>query len=328
MSNSPELTLPRVQRAWTDDEIHDLICQAARSNDEFALALLSRRGVRPDFQRLVSDFLNLKRASNVILVQKFFPGIIDTVYNGLPLLEHFATHEERYVRDLLINSADQRRTCAQARDILTRLDKGAHERSWEALSHASMYFVERPPGNFQFGFLHTAIAQERVDLVWACLNAGSSPNSTMHRGHAFNKALTKDMTECVLVLIGYGADCNLISRDGNPLWNAITSDNHQLLCTLLDRGADPNSVIGATSLLCKTIEEARTPTMFTELPAINQMACVLILAGADLYARNVEGRLYLDEVFPGGDEQIDAFVAEHFPSLPGRARMTKACREW
>lgn len=316
-----------VQRANTYKEVDDLVCTLASCRDRFGMALLSRLSIKPRLCSVVGRIFSYGNPQRAVFTSFFFPRIIDAEYEGRPLLGQFVSyHDAHFVRQLVVSSADPRRAWGELRDSIYMVSPNS--KLHDLLTSSSVFCSAPDLWPLALSSLFAAVQREDVDIVWQYLNAGCPADTVADGSTLLHLALASEATDCALVLIGYGADCNRPSRDGKlPLeYNVVARELH-LLCSLLDHGADPNAHLETTSLVCSTIKYRRREQRFAEFPDLYEAACVLVLAGADLHARDATGRLHLEDEFPGGDEQIDAFVAENFPTLPGRGRMTKACRE-
>lgn len=108
--------------------------------------------------------------------------------------------------------------------------------------------------------------------------------------------------------------CDLGADPSAALAQAIKADFTEGVLALLERGADANRVEEGKSVLQIAVECAKHPgdaPRFGDCPTAFPVARLMLDYGADPFARDSGGALFLDAHFPGGQGQMDEFRAAH-----------------
>ena len=103
------------------------------------------------------------------------------------------------------------------------------------------------------------------------------------------------------MLIAHGAEVNAISKAGTqPIHDAALGDNAEVIRELATHGADINA---------RTRDEAQTPLYIAA--AMGKMKAVeaLVALGADLKAKDSQGRTPLDAAERAGLTDVAAFLS-------------------
>ncbi|KAK2497977.1 hypothetical protein MC885_016202 [Smutsia gigantea] len=150
-------------------------------------------------------------------------------------------------------------------------------------------------------------AQDCVNLL---LQHGASPNPVNDLASPIHEAAKRGHVECIKSLVDHGADTDCdIRRLGTPLY--VACENQQVACArkLLESGASVNEGRGLDSPLHAVARVASA-----------ELAHLLVDFGADIHARNAEGKRPV-ELLPPGSSVIQLLQREGPPSLMQLCRL-------
>lgn len=158
--------------------------------------------------------------------------------------------------------------------------------------------------------LHYAAKTGDEDAVREILSSGADPNAMEDDGETpLHHAARADFTQPALIeitrlLLAAGADPNARSMtDETALHRAIHSANPQVVNMLLESGADPNAKndLGWTPLHVLVL---------SNYPDVIVVAEQLVVAGANVNARDTDGRTPLDRAKKFNRLPIAKYLAE------------------
>ncbi|XP_013000327.1 ankyrin repeat and SOCS box protein 9 [Cavia porcellus] len=151
--------------------------------------------------------------------------------------------------------------------------------------------------------LFNACISGSLDCVNLLLQNGASPHSESDLASPIHEAAKRGHMECIEALVAYGANINHnISHLGTPLY--LACEKQQLACVkkLLESGADVNQGKDLDSPLHVAAR------MYSE-----ELACLLMDFGANIQARNAEGKRPVD-LLPPDSPLIKLFLQREGPS--------------
>jgi ankyrin repeat protein len=117
-----------------------------------------------------------------------------------------------------------------------------------------------------------AVRAGRIDMVRFLLSVGAKPDAD-----TMGEAGAGQSTALVQILLNAGADINAQSRYGTPLGRATSGGNVAMVKCLLAAGANPGTA---------QTSDAATPLHLNTSDNADEIAQLLIAAGADVKARN------------------------------------------
>jgi len=158
----------------------------------------------------------------------------------------------------------------------------------------------RPSGPMPWS-LEYSETRGKTGVTKMLLEMGADPNAIGTDGATplANAAFKGDL-EGVRLLLTHGAKVNAISKAGTqPIHDAALGDSAEVVRELVTHGADINA---------RTRDEAQTPLYIAA--AMGKMKAVeaLVLLGADLTAKDSEGRTPLDAAERAGLTDVAAFL--------------------
>jgi uncharacterized protein len=157
-----------------------------------------------------------------------------------------------------------------------------------------------PSGPMPWSLESTAM-RGQTGVTKMLLAMGADPNAIGTDGRTpLADAAFKGDLEAVRLLLAHGAQVNAISKAGTqPIHDAALGDSAEVIRELVTHGADINA---------RTRDEAQTPLYIAA--AMGKMKAVeaLIALGADLKAKDFQGRTPLDAAERAGLTEVAAFL--------------------
>merc|ERR1712142_1235893 len=152
--------------------------------------------------------------------------------------------------------------------------------------------------------LHAAAENGRLEMIPMLLDAGANINQATYDATftSLHHALAKGHFECAQLLVDRGADLNLLNEGGcfgTSLHYAVFKDNLDFVKMLIGKGADVNV----------QDEELLTPLHFAARDGSGECAMLLVKAGADLFAKQNEGKTAKDLADFVNEQEMTAFLA-------------------
>ncbi|RXM96356.1 Ankyrin repeat and SOCS box protein 9, partial [Acipenser ruthenus] len=137
--------------------------------------------------------------------------------------------------------------------------------------------------------LFNACVSGNVACVNLLLQHGAKPQAEYHLSSPIHEAASRGHTECLEALLHHGADIDHnIKHLGTPLYVACTKQNVESVKKLLELGANLNT-------------EGDTPLHAATRASRPDLVQLLLEHGADVKARNTEGKEPLDLATPGSE---------------------------
>ena len=162
------------------------------------------------------------------------------------------------------------------------------------------------------GELCTAIRYRDVIHAKELLALGANPNvKDSNRCSALGHAIQSGVLEAVDLLLDYGADPDLLTGLATPITNCIYEEKWDLAGRLLRAGADVNAMGSIRCTALHVCVEHSSNVAFAEL---------LVNHGADLTAKNVEGRTPLEVAIRARRKRMVEFLERIMNSRQSKSK--------
>ncbi|MGH0172243.1 UNVERIFIED_CONTAM: hypothetical protein FKN15_069208 [Acipenser sinensis] len=158
--------------------------------------------------------------------------------------------------------------------------------------------------------LFNACVSGNVACVNLLLQHGAKLQTEYHLSSPIHEAASRGHTECLEALLHHGADIDHnIKHLGTPLYVACTKQNVESVKKLLELGANLNT-------------EGDTPLHAATRASRPDLVQLLLEHGADVKARNTEGKEPLDLATPGSEARRILMQREGLPVTQNRNERT------
>ncbi|XP_058886018.1 ankyrin repeat and SOCS box protein 9-like isoform X2 [Acipenser ruthenus] len=179
--------------------------------------------------------------------------------------------------------------------------------------------------------VHDAALHGRLLALKTLIDQGSSVNHlTQDKVSPLHEACVGGNAACAKLLIEKGAKVNSATVDWNtPLFNACVSGNVACVNLLLQHGAKPQAEYHLSSPIHEAASrganlntEGDTPLHAATRASRPDLVQLLLEHGADVKARNTEGKEPLDLATPGSEARRILMQREGPPSLMQLCRLS------